>query len=154
VKRVLVAGFGNVLRGDDGFGIAVIRRLEREPLPDRVRLLEVGTGGIHLAQELLSTYDHLIVVDAMIRGGVPGTIYTLQVDDVAAATMVDLHAAVPGRALAIAKALGGLPARVHMIGCEPVGTDELMADFSEPVRAAIEPAVRAVLRLVDLEAAA
>ena len=154
MTRTLVAGFGNVLRGDDGFGVAVIRQLEREALPDGVRLLEVGTGGIHLAQELLSPYDHLIVVDAMTRGGAPGTLYTLRVDDVAAATTVDLHAAIPARALAIAKALGGLPRRVHLVGCEPREVDELMADLSDPVREAIEPAIRAVLWLVNAEAVA
>jgi hydrogenase maturation protease len=152
--RALVAGFGNVLRGDDGFGVAVIRRLEQMPLPDGVRLLEVGIGGIHLAQELLSPYDHLIVVDAMTRGGAPGTLYTLQVDDVAPATHVDLHAAVPARALAIAKALGGLPARVHIVGCEPHGVDELMADLSTPVQDAIEPALQAILWLLKAEVAA
>jgi len=152
VTRTLVAGFGNVLRGDDGFGVAVIRRLEAETLPDGVRLLEVGTGGIHLAQELLSPYDHLIVVDAMARGGAPGSLYTLHVDDVEAATEVDLHAAIPARALAIAKALGGLPRRVHLVGCEPLDVDELMADLSDPVKEAVEPAVRAVVGLVVSEA--
>ena len=154
MSRTLVAGFGNVLRGDDGFGIAVIRRLEQEPLPGGVRLLEVGTGGIHLAQELLSPYDHLIVVDAMTRGGAPGTLYTLQVDEVAAATHVDLHAAIPPRALAIAKALGGLPPRVHLVGCEPHDVDELMADLSEPVRNAIGPAVQSILWLMQAGAGA
>ena len=44
--RTLIAGFGNVIRGDDGFGVEVIRRLrEREPITD-VELMEVGTAGI------------------------------------------------------------------------------------------------------------
>jgi len=48
--RTLIAGFGNVLRGDDGFGVEVIRRLqEREPIQD-VEVMEVGTAGIRLAQ--------------------------------------------------------------------------------------------------------
>jgi hydrogenase maturation protease len=148
VRRTLVAGFGNVLRGDDGFGVEVIRRLEQERLPDGVTLMEVGTGGIRLAQELLSSYDHLIVVDAMTRGGAPGSLYTLRLDDVAAATEVDMHAAIPSRALSIAKALGGLPPDVHMVGCEPLSVDDLMADLSAPVRNAVIPAVRQVRELL------
>lgn len=148
MTRTLVAGFGNVLRGDDGFGVEVIKRLEREALPDGVTLMEIGTGGIRLAQELLSPYDHLIVVDAMTRGGVPGALYTLQVDEVIEASEVDLHAAVPSRALSIAKALGGLPPLVHLIGCEPLGVDDLLAEMSPPVREAVPRAVREVLGLI------
>ena len=74
--RTLVAGFGNVLRGDDGFGVEVDPSAagERAPLAD-VELMEVGTAGIRLAQELLTPYDRLIIVDAMTRGGAPGTVY-------------------------------------------------------------------------------
>ena len=70
MKRVLVAAFGNELRGDDGFGIAVLRQLEgllQQDLPVELRLLEVGTGGLWLAQELLSPYDRHIIVDAISR---------------------------------------------------------------------------------------
>src|SRR5262249_18276326 len=73
--RALLAGFGNVLRGDDGFGVEVVRRLqEGEPAPD-VTVMEVGTAGIRLAQELLTPCDRLIIVDAMRGGGPPGTVY-------------------------------------------------------------------------------
>ena len=148
MRRTLIAGFGNVLRGDDGFGVEVIRRLEAAALPPGVTLMEVGTAGLRLAQELLSPYDHLIVVDAMTRGGAPGSLYTLRVDDVAAATAVDMHAAIPSQALAIAKALGGLPLDVHLVGCEPEGVDELGAALSAPVCAAIEPALTSIRALI------
>jgi hydrogenase maturation protease len=148
VKRTLIAGFGNVLRGDDGFGVEVIRRLEEDAWPEHVRVVEIGTAGLRLAQELLSPYDHLIVVDAMTRGGAPGSLYMLRVEDVAPATYVDLHAAIPSRALAIAKALGGLPADVHLIGCEPLDVDELGAPLSLAVRDAIDPAVQQIRALL------
>ena len=58
--RTLVAGFGNVLRGDDGFGVAVVRQLELSgSAPAGTVLLEVGTGGVALAQALLTPYDRL-----------------------------------------------------------------------------------------------
>jgi hydrogenase maturation protease len=148
VRRTLVAGFGNVLRGDDGFGVEVIRRLEQESLPQGVTLMEIGTGGIRLAQELLSSYDHLIVVDAMRRGGTPGSLYALRVEDVDAATEVDMHTAIPSRALAIAKTLGGLPPDVHLVGCEPLNVEDLMADLSAPVRGAVDPAVQQIRDLI------
>jgi hydrogenase maturation protease len=146
--RTLVAGFGNVLRGDDGFGVEVIRRLrEGNQRPD-VELMEVGTAGIRLAQELLTPYERLIIVDAMNRGGLPGSIYVTEVQDVESAGDIDMHVAVPSRALAVAKALGGLPRRVFIIGCEPAEVDELTTDLTPEVQAAVDTALDHIRRLL------
>jgi len=146
--RTLIAGFGNVLRGDDGFGVEVIRRLqEREPIAD-VELMEVGTAGIRLAQELLTPCQRLIIIDAMTRGGAPGTVYLERVESVDSTGEVDLHLAVPSRALAVAKALGALPAEVFIVGCEPVEVDELTTEMTPLVRAGVEVALQHVERLL------
>ena len=147
--RVVVAAFGNELRGDDGFGIAVLRRLEASrQTPDHVTLLEVGTAGLRLAQELLTPCDRLIVVDAMARGGEPGTVYVLKVDDVPEARNIDMHLAVPSRALSVAQALGALPVETFMVGCEPADVDELTMELSDRVRAAVEVAAGRVHTLI------
>ena len=148
MARTLVAGFGNVLRGDDGFGVAVLHRLAESGVPDGVELLEVGTGGIRLAQELLGGYQRLVIVDAMTRGGRPGSVYVLAVDSVDPITEVDMHMAVPSQALALARALGALPARVFMVGCEPSAVDELTMEMSPDVRGAVEPALARVRELL------
>jgi hydrogenase maturation protease len=150
MARTLIAGFGNVLRGDDGFGVEVIRRLQRADLGTGIELLDVGTGGFRLPQALLSGYDRLVVVDAVRRGGAPGSVYVLEVDDVTATPVVDMHLAVPARALGLAKALGALPARVFLVGCEPAVVDELSTALSTAVDAAADVAVR---RIADLLAA-
>lgn len=150
--RVLVAAFGNELRGDDGFGIAVLRRLESTDTdggPHEVRLLEVGTGGLWLAQELLSRYDRLIIVDAVARGTPPGTISILKVDHVGAPAHVDMHLAVPSRALAVAKALGALPAETFLVGCEPEQIEELTLHLSPAVRGAVDLAAHHVRALME-----
>lgn len=150
--RVLVAAFGNELRGDDGFGIAVLRRLEALPRSGgaaEVRLLEVGTAGLRLAQELLSPYDRLIVVDAVRRGGAPGTVYVLEVSDVGAPSEIDMHLAVPRQALGLAKALGASPGETFLVGCEPLDVDELTTELSPPVRAAVDVAARRVAALME-----
>jgi hydrogenase maturation protease len=157
--RTLIAGFGNVLRGDDGFGVDVVRRLQDGALPAAigdVELLDVGTGGMRLAQELCGGYDRLIVVDAMQRGGAPGTVYVLAVDavDDGADERIDAHAAVPSRALSLARALGVLPPEVVMIGCEPDPDtlDELALELSPRARAAAAEAVAAIERLLGARA--
>lgn len=141
--RILVAGFGNVLRGDDGFGVEVVRCLaESEGAAEGVVLLDVGTGGIRLAQELLATrFDRLIIVDATTRGGRPGSVYTLVVEDVRPTTEIDMHTAVPSRALEVARALGPLPAEILLVGCEPASVEELTMDLSPSVMAAVDRAL-------------
>lgn len=67
---------------------------------------------------------------------------------VAPASDVDLHLAVPSRALAVAQALGALPARVFLVGCEPQDVDELTTELSPLVKGGVEKAVVEVRRLV------
>ncbi|MEO6445666.1 MAG: hydrogenase maturation protease [Gemmatimonadaceae bacterium] len=153
--RVLIAGFGNVLRGDDGFGVDVLRRLgERGFASDSVELLDVGTGGIRLAQELTRSYDRLIIVDATTRGGTPGTLYTLAIDSVTAAREIDMHTTMPSSALAVAKALGALPPEIFLVGCEPAEVDEFSIGLTPVVNDAAEAAVEQVRRLLGSHVAA
>ncbi|MBA3670512.1 MAG: hydrogenase maturation protease [Gemmatimonadaceae bacterium] len=147
--RTLIAGFGNVLRGDDGFGVEVLRRLgDRGVASGDVELLDVGTGGIRLAQELITTYDRLIIVDATTRGGVPGTVYSLVVDGVRPTREIDMHSAVPSRALEVAQAFGPLPREIYLVGCEPEEVEKLTMTFTPVVEAAVEEAVRCVESLL------
>ena len=158
VRRVLVAGVGNVLRGDDGFGPAVIHELEAAgDLPAGVRTVETGIGGIGLVLELLDGYDALIIVDAIDRDGVPGSLYVLepQVPQVADFTGLerrelasDMHQAVPGHVLLIARAAGVLPPTVRFVGCQPAETETFSTELSQPVQQAIPAAVEAILSLL------
>ncbi len=148
---ILVAGVGNVLRGDDGFGITVVQQLaQRHDLPPTVKVVEVGIGGISLVQELLDGYDVLLIVDAVDRGGVPGTIYLLEpeVPDLAQWPfeqrqdfLADMHMTTPARALILAKALGVFPPSAYMLGCQPTTCDDLVIGLSDPVERAVVPSV-------------
>ena len=148
--RTVVAGFGNVLRGDDGFGVEVVRRLQDGGgAPSGTVCLEIGTGGLALAQELLTPCDRLVIVDAMTRGGAPGDVYVLRVESVDALRSVDMHMAVPARVLELAQALGALPREVYMVGCEPASVDELSMELSAPVEKAVDSALRDVQTLLQ-----
>lgn len=150
-RSVLIAGFGNVLRGDDGFGVEVVRRLQdaaADGATGDTVYLEVGTGGIALAQALMTPFDRLVIVDAMQRGGAPGTLYVLEVESVETLTSVDMHMAVPSRALGLAQALGALPPEIYMVGCEPGGVDDLDMELSPAVSGAVNGAMSEVRRLI------
>jgi hydrogenase maturation protease len=156
---MLVAGMGNVLRGDDGFGVAVVRRLlECGELPDGVRVVDIGIGGVHLVQELMDGYDALVIVDAVERGSVPGTLHLLeaQVPDIAgwpddrrADFLADMHYATPSKAMILAKALGVLPRRTYILGCQPAALDDLELGLTAPVELAVDETVREIGRIVE-----
>src|SRR5262245_60590671 len=78
MMKILIAGIGNVLRGDDGFGIRVIEALSKDArVTADVDLYEAGIAGIGLVQELINGYDALIMVDAVDQGSRPGTLFIL-----------------------------------------------------------------------------
>ncbi len=73
----LILGIGNLLMGDEGVGIHVVRRLEAEqPLPG-VEVLDGGTGGFHLLGHF-QNYDRVVLIDATMDGSPPGTIDRLE----------------------------------------------------------------------------
>jgi hydrogenase maturation protease len=146
VSRVLVAGVGNVLRGDDGFGPAVIARLGQ--LPDGAEAIETGIGGVALLGELIAGCDGLVLVDAVDRGAAPGTVFELVPEVGEAVHVADVHLANPDRVLTLAKALGALPARVRIVGCQPAEVDELAEGLSPAVEQAVAGAVARVHRIV------
>ena len=62
--RTLVLGVGNLLLGDEGFGIHAVKRLEGEGLPASVTLLDGGTGGVDLLERMVG-FDFVILIDAV-----------------------------------------------------------------------------------------
>ncbi|GAA5036109.1 hydrogenase maturation protease [Streptomyces siamensis] len=156
-RRILVAGVGNVFLQDDGFGVETIRRLADRAgeLPPGTELMDAGIRGVHLAYRLLEGYHTLVLVDAVSRGGRPGTLYTVDVGPeppAAPSTPMDSHAMDPASVLALlhdlhAGAGGTLPEAVYVIGCEPRATDEGMG-LTAPVAEAVETAADLVLDLV------
>ncbi|MBC6461880.1 hydrogenase maturation protease [Actinomadura sp. HBU206391] len=147
--KILVAGVGNVFLGDDGFGVEVARRLTETELPAGVEVGDFGIRGIHLAYEL-SEYDTTILVDATPRGGPPGGLYALELEEGSPQDVIDAHGMTPDAVLDLVGVIGGEMRRVLLVGCEPADVSPGM-ELSAPVRAAIEPAVRLVRELVEKE---
>lgn len=154
VARVLLAGIGNVFLGDDGFGVALVDRLARRMLPTGVQAVDYGIRGMDLAFAM-QDYDVVVLLDAAPRGEPPGTLYVMEVDpagdddDVA----LDTHGMDPVKVIALVRALGGTPPRTFVVGCEPQtrmsqGDEDVVARLSEPVMAALDPAVRLVESLL------
>lgn len=152
--RILIAGIGNIFLGDDAFGVEVARLLLGRPQRDGVRVIDFGIRGLDLAYALTDGCDAAILVDAAPGGQAPGTLYVIEPDLEAssAPSTFDGHSMDPVAVLRLARTLGELPSRVLVVGCEPgrLSSDE-DGDFelSDPVRAALRPAVGMVESLVD-----
>ncbi len=71
--KTLVLGLGNVIMGDEGVGVHVVRGLEKRKLPDGVECLDGGTGGFILL-EPLEKADRIILIDAAADGNPAGTV--------------------------------------------------------------------------------
>jgi hydrogenase maturation protease len=146
--RLLVAGIGNIFLGDDAFGVEVIRRLAQRSLPQGVCVMDFGIRGFDLACALVDGYDGAILVDAVQRGGTPGTVYVLELTgDTPGPPSADGHSLDPASALRLAHALGQLPPRLRLVGCEPSRLDAAEDEatvLSPPVAAAVEHAIHVV----------
>ncbi len=157
--KVLIAGVGNILRRDDGFGVVVVNRLINEGrLPSGVDLIETGIGGLSIVQQLMEGYQALIVVDAVDVGAVPGAVFVLEPEvrngrkppaGVVHVEMPDLHLAEPSRVFTLARALDVLPERIMLVGCQPFDCDELGEELSLPVQDAVDVAIQKVRELVN-----
>jgi hydrogenase maturation protease len=143
---ILVAGVGNVFFGDDGFGPEVARALLREPL-DGAKVEDYGIRGLHLAYELLNGYERAILIDAVPRGGAPGTIYAIEPSDETPSGAPDAHRMDLQNVFAYLRVLGGEPPPVTIVGCEPASAEPGMG-LSEPVSRSVGAAADLVRRLV------
>ncbi len=155
--RALVACFGNVLRGDDGFAAAVAQQLHEAPLPPGVQVLEIGIGGIHLVHQLSDEIQLLVVVDAIDLGRPPGRVVVQRPEVLDVWTLsaterrdqlADMHFAVPARALLLAGAMELLPTETWLVGCQIETSETLESGLSARVRDAVAPAAAEVHRLL------
>jgi hydrogenase maturation protease len=153
--RILVAGIGNIFLGDDAFGVEVAQRLARCPLPEEVRVMDFGIRGLDLTYALLDGYEAVILVDAMPRGGTPGTLYVLEptrgetpmMDGVS----IETHNMDPVKVLRLAEAMGARIERLLLVGCEPMPDpvyEDMQMGLSAPVQNAVTEAISLIESLV------
>jgi hydrogenase maturation protease len=180
-RRVLIACIGNIFLGDDGFGVEVARRLQNrttKQYPAGVEVVDFGIRGMDLAYALLDDYDMLVLVDAVPRGGSPGTLYLIEPtltsrvgvgipasqaecpvwgtgNAPALQVALDSHSMDPVKVLAFARTIGARPIRTLLVGCEPTpiggGEDyaEMQMGLSGPVQAAVDKAIKMIDALVE-----
>jgi hydrogenase maturation protease len=147
---VLVAGLGNLFCADDAFGVAVVEELSQRSLPTGVEVQDFGIRGIHLAYQLLEPYDLVVLIDAVQRGGPPGTLYVIEAEPGAEPgpeVSMDAHDLGPDAVLSLVPRLGGTVGPVVVVGCEPAAVDAGIG-LSAAVQDAVGTAAQLVIDLI------
>lgn len=153
--RMVILGCGNILLGDDGFGPAVIARLEAIGLPPAVQAVDVGTSiREHLLDALLAPHlrpQVLVVVDAAYRDGVPaGSVWCCPPQDLSPCKVHDfsLHQFPTVNLLRELEAETGT--RVELVLAQAAALPETVAPGLTPAMAgAVERACALILHRID-----
>jgi hydrogenase maturation protease len=144
--RILIAGLGGTFQGDAGFGVEAARRLARDPLPAGVTVSDVGIRSLHLAYAMLERPELLLVIDAVRRGGPPGTVYLMDVTEETSGPphpIPEAHGMNIDTVVTALWTLGGKRPPILLVGCEPSFLGERMG-----LSAAAKRALPKVVELV------
>jgi hydrogenase maturation protease len=83
-KKIGIAGIGNFILRDEGFGVHVVHYLqENYVFPDNVEIQDVGTAGIYMAP-FLEECDPIFVIDVVDIAGEPGSFHFFNLSDLKA----------------------------------------------------------------------
>lgn len=143
-ERIIVLGLGNRLRRDEGLGVCAAQRLyERYMLPDTVQVVDGGTLGLDLLC-YLEDADQILILDAALTEGPPGTLLRLADEDVPSFFGIRASPHEVGLAdlLAVTKLRGTTPRHVIVLGMQPEAL-ELGWELSDSVAAHLETLVEA-----------
>lgn len=152
MKKVLVAGVGNVLLGDDGVGPFVAQWLNASySFPEGVEVEDLGTPALDFIDRIVGL-DALIVVDAVSNDQPAGTVTLYRKDDLlrnAPAVRMDTHSPALTESLMAAEVFFGLPPKeVLLVG---ISGESYQPDctLSVAARAAVPAAVTAVFEQLE-----
>ncbi|WBJ99321.1 HyaD/HybD family hydrogenase maturation endopeptidase [Methylocystis parvus] len=149
--NVLILGIGNILWGDEGFGVRAVEAFHRRyETPKNVALLDGGTQGLYLVH-FVEEADFLLVFDAIDYGLAPGTLKVVRDDEVPKFTgskKMSLHQTGFQEVLSAAELLGRYPRRLALIGCQPLDLENWGGALTAPVSSAIDPALGAAAEIL------
>lgn len=156
VRRLLVVGIGNILLGDDGVGIHVVRELQAgrrsSALPEEgIEFVDGGTLG-YLLIDRLAGVDGLIIVDSAKLKADAGTVRVFQGQSLgqffAENASSSVHEAGLIDLLQMMSLCAEAPARLALVGIQP-GVIAWGTELSPSVAAAVPEAEQAVADILE-----
>ncbi len=118
---VLLIGWGNLLLGDEGVGVHVLRRLEAEyRFEPAIALVDGGTSGMDLLP-LFADYRRILMIDAIALDQPPGSIAVIRDEEIRAvlSEKLSVHHLGVTDVLAMTKLLDYPPSEIVLIGIVP-----------------------------------
>ena len=150
-KNILILGIGNLLWADEGFGVRAVEEINRVyQFPENVKLLDGGTQGIYLVQNIREA-DILVVFDAVDYNLPPGTLKCVEGEDVPkflGVKKISLHQTGFQEVLAMAEMMGDYPEKLLLIGAQPVELDDFGGGLRPEMKALIKPAIDVALQFL------
>ena len=152
-KRIGIAGVGNFILADEGFGVHVAQYLqEHYEFPNNVDVQDVGTAGIYMAP-FFEECDLVFVVDVVDIEGEPGSFHHFYLDDVKAGNFqlrMSPHQIGLLEILEVSKLRGVIPGEIEFYTVIPKTLEEGI-ELSEVVaKRKVEVAEMLLGRLTDL----
>ncbi|NTU96757.1 MAG: hydrogenase maturation protease [Chlorobiaceae bacterium] len=149
-NRINVLGLGNVLYGDEGFGVEAVKSFQASAdYPDIVQCIDGGTQGIYLL-DYLESCDALIVFDALIPLEYETGVYVYRNDELPGFIhrKMSSHQMGFSELIGIARLQGRMPLEIALIGVPPRNLD-LGIGLSSENAALLPEAVMKAKTLVD-----
>ena len=146
-NNILVLGIGNILLNDEGVGIHVVSRLEKEGFAG-ADLMDGGTGGFHLLG-FIQSYSTVIIIDASLDQFPAGHVRVLHpkyAKDFP--RQLSAHEIGLKDLLDAAFLLGNMP-KIHLVAISIKDFQDMGMELTPEVEAAIPEAIKQVKVLVD-----
>lgn len=146
MKPITVLGIGNILMGDEGVGVHVIRALkENYCFPEHISLIDGGSMGLDLLPFLENT-SKLLIVDAVFSGSPPGSIHVYEGPGIPSVLShkTSVHQVGVKDLIFALKFMNKSPEETCLIGVEPENMDILL-DLSPRLKEVFPHLIRAVV---------
>ncbi|NDY73928.1 hydrogenase expression/formation protein [Desulfobacter hydrogenophilus] len=148
-NNITVLGVGNILYTDDGVGIRVVEKLEKEyEFSENIDIIDGGVLGVNLLG-VISNAGRLIVVDTVLNHAQPGDLHRLDHDQIPNRILAknSLHQVDLIEALTLCNALDHVP-QTTIIGIEPKDIETLNEHLTPEIGARLDDLVQNVLEEV------
>lgn len=149
-RKITILGIGNTLFTDEGVGIHLLPILqEKFKNEEDIEIIEGLTDGMKLLGPVEDS-ENLIIIDAINAGKDPGTIISLQGDEIPAyfGVKMSIHQMGFQEVLLAAKLRERYPKRIAMFGVQPASL-ELGVELTKTISEKLPGLTAAVINQVD-----
>lgn len=148
-KKITILGIGNTLYTDEGVGVHVLPLLQERLKDEDIEIIEGATDGIKLLGPVEDT-EYLIIIDAINAGKEPGTLITIENDEIPAyfGIKMSIHQVGFQEVLFAARIRERLPKQMVMFGIQPKSL-ELGIKLTDKVNSALPDLANMIIKRVE-----